>query len=317
MLAGGQATLPHEMAHASWLRRARARLAKPAVHEAVVAYVLLVPVLVGILVFSLGATLASLGISFADWSLTGRIEWVGAANYARMLRDPLFWKALSNTTWYVLGTVAVGIPLALFTAVAMNQKIRGMGIYRTIYFLPVVSSTVAVALLWSWLYASDYGILNWLLARVGLPGVPWLASPRWALPSIMIMSIWRYLGYDATIFLAGLQSVPEELYEAAKIDGAGTTRLFRHVTLPLMSPVIFFVVVLSFINAYQVFGEAYIMTRGGPLNSTTTIVYYIFQWAFQRFSMGYASALGYALFVIILALTLVQFRLEGRWVHYD
>jgi len=187
------------------LRRAREWLGRPTVNEAMVAYLFLLPIILGMLFFSLGATLASLGLSFADWSLTKSVVWVGAAYYRRMLADPLFWKALSNTTWYVLGTVVFGIPLALFTAVAMNQKVRGRGIFRTMYFLPVVSSTVAVALLWSWLHASDFGILNWLLSRVGLPGVPWLSSPRWALPSIMIMSVWRYLGYDATIFLAGLQ----------------------------------------------------------------------------------------------------------------
>jgi multiple sugar transport system permease protein len=234
-----------------------------------------------------------------------------------MITDDRFWKVLWNTVYFTVGNVPVGLALALGLAIAMNQKIRGIVFFRMTYFLPVVSSMVAVSLLWSWIYAKDIGILNWLLGKVGIPRIPWLSSTRWAMPSVIVMSIWKSLGYDMVVFLAGLQSIPPELYEAGKIDGAASWRLFRHITIPMLSPITFFLLMLSVINSFQVFAQTYVMTQGGPLWSTLTLVYYIFQWAFQRFSMGYASALAWVLFLIILALTLIQFRFEREWVHYE
>ncbi len=303
--------------HNTRLGRWRSWLSKPSVGEGITAYLLLLPTLVGLALFQVGAVVASFGISFTKFTVVRPPVLVGLANYERLVTDDRFWKVLWNTTYFTLGNVPLGIALALVLAIAMNQKIKGIAVFRTVYFLPVVSSMVAVSLLWSWLYARDIGLLNWLLGRVGIPRVPWLSSVRWAMPSVIIMSIWKTLGYDMVIFLAGLQSIPPELYEAAKIDGAGSWRLFRHITIPMISPIIFFVLILSVVGSFQVFAQTYVMTQGGPLWSTLTLVYYIFQWAFQRFSMGYASALAYVLFLIIMAITLVQFWFEKRWVHYD
>jgi multiple sugar transport system permease protein len=286
--------------------------------ERVTAYVLLLPTLVGLAVFTLGPVVASLLISFTKWDLTSPPVWVGLGNYhAMVVLDSLSRVSFLNTVYYVAVTVPAGVVLSLLLAVAMNQRIRGIVLYRTAYFLPVISSTVAVSLLWQWLYHPDYGLLNYLLGLLGLPPSKWLADPASAMPAVMIVSVWRGLGFNMVILLAGLQSVPQELYDAAAIDGAGLVDRFRDVTLPMLSPTIFFVTVLSVISSFQVFDQTYVMTRGGPLNATTTVVFYIFRQAFEWFHMGYAAALGYVLFAIILAFTLLQFRIQASWVHYE
>ena len=286
--------------------------------EQVTAYVLLTPTLIGLVVFTLGAVVAALLVSFTRWDLITPPQWVGLANYQAMLSlDGLARTALWNTVSYTIGTVPPGVILSLLLAIAMNQKVRGIILYRTAYFLPVISSTVAIALLWDWIYAPDYGLLNFLLRSLHLPTSQWLGDPATAMPAIIIMSVWRGLGFNMVIFLAGLQGIPQELYEAARIDGANNWHTFRHITVPLLSPVIFFVTVLSIVGSFQVFDQTYVMTQGGPLNATTTIVFYIYQQAFQWFHMGYAAALGYVLFAIILVFTLIQFKLQTLWVHYE
>ncbi len=286
--------------------------------EAVTAYVLLIPTLVGLILFTLGPVLEAFAISFTKWDLTSPPEFVGLGNYNAMaVLDPLSRISFANTLYYVVVTVPVGIALSLLLAVAMNQKIRGIVLYRTAYFLPVISSTVAVSLLWEWLYHPEYGLLNYLLSLVGIPPSKWLADPSSAMPAIMVVSVWRGLGFNMVILLAGLQSVPQELYDAAAIDGAGARARFLNVTVPMLSPTIFFVTVLSIISSFQVFDQTYVMTKGGPLNATTTIVFYIFRQAFEWFHMGYAAALGYVLFAVILAFTLLQFRIQRSWVHYE
>jgi multiple sugar transport system permease protein len=192
-----------------------------------------------------------------------------------------------------------------------------MAFFRTVYFLPVVSSMVAVALVWSWIYNPEYGLLNDLLARgFGVRGPAWLSDPRWAMPALVIVTVWKGLGYTMLLFLAGLQTSPDELSEAALTDGARAWARFRHVTLPMLSPTMFFVVVISLINAFQVFEQTFILTRGGPSNATRTLSYFIYENAFQFFQMGYASAMAFVLFVLLFTLTLVQFRLQKRWVFY-
>jgi len=285
--------------------------------EVLTAYLFVIPTVLGLLLFSLGPVLASLAISFTKWDLLTTPQWLGLQNYTAMFHDDLFWQALWNTAYYTLGTVPTGVVLALLLAIAMNQKVKGIVFYRTLYFLPVVSSIVAISLLWSWIYYPDYGILNHLLHGVGLPTLPWLGSTQWAMPAIIIMSIWHELGYNMVIMLAGLQGIPQELYEAAQIDGAGAWSSFLYITIPMLSPVIFFVTVLSLIGSFQVFGASYVMTKGGPLNSTLTLVYMIFREGFQYFDMGYASAIAYVLFLLILLFTLAQFNLQKFWVHYD
>jgi len=286
--------------------------------EAVTAYVLLIPTLIGLVFFTIGPVIAAFAISFTRWDLTSPPDWVGLGNYNAMVAlDPLSRVSFVNTLYYVVGTVPSGVVIALFIAIAMNQKVRGIVFYRTVYFLPVISSTVAISLIWEWLYEPQYGIFNYLLSFVGVAPIRWLSDPSTAMPAIMILSVWRGLGFNMIIFLAGLQAVPQELYEAAKIDGAGAVDRFRAVTVPMLSPTIFFVTVLSIISSFQVFDQTYVMTQGGPVNATTTIVFYIFRQAFQWFHMGYAAALGYVLFAVILAFTLLQFRLQRTWVHYE
>lgn len=288
------------------------------VREALEAYILILPTVIGLILFTAGPILASLYFSFTNWNLLSPPKWRGFDNYIELFtKDPLFWVTIKNTAYYVLGTVPTGAVLALLLAIALNQKIKGLAIFRTIYFIPVVSSVVAISVLWSWLYQADFGLINQLLRSLGFKGVGWLSSPTWAMPAVIIMSIWHGLGYNIVIFIAGLQSIPQDYYEAARIDGATAWQNFWHITIPLVSPVTFFVIILSLISSFQVFEQAYVMTQGGPVNATKTIVYYLYQTGFMNFHMGYASALAYVLFMVIVVLTLFQFSLQKRWVHYE
>jgi multiple sugar transport system permease protein len=284
--------------------------------EMIEAYLYLLPTFVGLILFSLGAIVVSVGISFTDWDILQPPHWVGLSNYVRLFSTPLNWQVFGNTLSYTGVIVPVGTALALGLALALNRGLRGIVLLRSLYFLPVISSTVAVALVWGWLYNQQFGLINYLLSVVGITGPAWLADTRTAMPAVIIMSIWKGLGYNMVIFLAGLQGIPRELYEAAAIDGAGAWAQFRYVTLPLVSPTTFFVVVLSTIAAFQVFDQTYVMTGGGPAYSTTTLALFIYQNAFQWFHMGYAAALSYVLFAAVAVVTLVQFRVQGRFVFY-
>ncbi|MDQ3399294.1 MAG: sugar ABC transporter permease [Deinococcota bacterium] len=282
------------------------------------AYGFLLPNLAGFLVFTFLPVFAALLISFTNWDLLQPPAWVGVENYLRLSRDPLFHRVLQNTALYVLGTVPIQMTIALAVAMALNQRIPGQLFFRTAYFMPVVASTVAVALVWRWIFHADFGLLNSFLYTIGIDNPPnWLSSTRWALPAIIIMSIWQQIGFSMVLFLAGLQSVPPQLYEAAKIDGAGPWQRFVAITIPMLSSTTFFVLVISIINSFQVFDQAFIMTEGGPANATNTIVFNIYRYAFQFFQMGYAAAMAWVLFAIIFAVTLVQFRYQKGWVHYD
>jgi multiple sugar transport system permease protein len=286
--------------------------------EAIEAYILILPTIIGLIVFTASPVLASLYYSFTRWNLLSTPKWQAFDNYIELItEDPLFWITIKNTAYYVLGTVPTGTVLALGLAIALNQKIRLVAVFRTIYFLPVVSSVVAISVLWLWLYQSDFGLVNEILRFFGFRGVRWLSSVTWAMPAIMIMSIWHGLGYNIVIFIAGLQGIPQDYYEAATVDGANSWHKFINITIPLLSPVTFFVLTLSVITSFQVFAQAYVMTQGGPVNATKTIVYYLFQQGFVNFHMGYASALAYVLFVIIVSLTMFQFWFQKRWVHYE
>ena len=286
--------------------------------EAIEAYILILPTIIGLIVFTASPVLASLYYSFTRWNLLSTPKWQAFDNYIELItEDPLFWITIKNTAYYVVGTVPTGTVLALGLAIALNQKIRLVAVFRTIYFLPVVSSVVAISVLWLWLYQSDFGLVNEMLRFFGFRGVRWLSSVTWAMPAIMIMSIWHGLGYNIVIFIAGLQGIPQDYYEAATVDGANSWHKFINITIPLLSPVTFFVLTLSVITSFQVFAQAYVMTQGGPVNATKTIVYYLFQQGFVNFHMGYASALAYVLFVIIVSLTMFQFWFQKRWVHYE
>jgi len=286
-------------------------------NDNVVGYLFVGPLILGLAIFTYGPVLAAFGLSFTKGDYISTPKWIGLDNYLRLLNEELFWKSLTNTLYYVVGVVPLGLILSLLLAIAMNQKLRGIVFFRSVYFLPTITSTVAISLMWMWIYNPEFGVLNFLLKQIGIHGPAWLSSPNWAMPAVIIMAIWRGLGYNMLIYLAGLQGIPDVYYEAAEIDGAGSFAKFRHITVPLLSPTTFLLLILGVIGAFQVFEYTYVMTGGGPLYSTLTLVLYIYNIAFRNFEMGYASALAYVLFFILLGLTLIQFRLQKRWVHYE
>jgi multiple sugar transport system permease protein len=292
--------------------------------ESLAGYAFISPWLLGFLAFTAGPVLASLLISFHSWSLLSTPEWVGLENYTKILADdPLFGTSLWNTAYYVILSVPLGICLALALALMLNRPMRGMGVFRTVFFLPSITNIVAVSVLWLWVFNPEFGLLNSVLRLFGVDGILWLQSERWAKPAFVVMSLWG-VGGSVIIFLAALQGIPRELYEAASLDGAGSARRFFHITLPMISPALFFSVVMGVIGSFQVFAQAFVMTgsaqpgsEGGPNNATLFIVLYLYKKAFQEFRMGYAAALAWLLFFIILFFTVVQTRLSRRWVYYE
>jgi multiple sugar transport system permease protein len=281
-------------------------------------YLFISPFLVGFVVFTAYPLLASLYLSFTNFNLMSAPQWVGLQNYARAFSDdPLFWGSLWRTTEYALLIVPLGVALSLGAAMLLNQGYPGTSIFRTFFFLPSITPVIASVLIWLWILHPTLGVMNYLLSLVGIQGPAWTQSTVWALPSLVLLGLWGTVGGSRMIvFLAGLQGVPPELHEAAEIDGANAWQRFRHVTLPLISPTIFFNVVISVIGALSVFSVAYIGTQGGPAYATYFYVYHLYTNAFQYNLMGYASALAWIFLVIVLALTVVQFRLQDRWVYY-
>ncbi len=290
-----------------------AALRRPlALREAKRAWAFLAPSLAHLLVFSVGPIVFSLWLSFHEWDLLAPARpFVGLDNYQELARDGDFLRALRNTAVYVL-FVPVGMVLALGLALFVDRRMPGVNLLRTVFFLPYITSFVAISLVWRWMFQPDVGLLNHLLTRVGIPAQPWLSSPATALPSLMLMSVWMYAGYMMVLFLAGLQSIPASLYESARIDGAGAWQRFRHITLPLLRPTALFVLVTMVIFMFQVFTAVYVMTEGGPLHATDVIVYHIYRNAWEYLRMGYASAMAWVLFAIVFLVTLVQFRWLGR-----
>ena len=282
-----------------------------------IGYLFIAPAVVLFLVFVVVPIFASLFLSFTQYNVLHPPVWVGLANFLTIiLQDPRFWKAFRNTIFYVLGVVPIGISLALLLAVALEELQRGKQFFKVLYFIPTVTSVVAISVVWKWLFAGEkFGLINSWLIRLGLEPIDWLLSPTWILPAIMIMSIWAGLGYNLVLFSAGLSTIPQTLYEAAKVDGAGWWTRFWHVTVPMLRPTLIFVVVTSVIASFQVFDQVYIMTSGtgegvgGVLDSGLTLVAYLYDQGFQRFHMGYASAIGYLIFGCVLGLTLVNRRL--------
>jgi multiple sugar transport system permease protein len=287
--------------------------------EAIAGYLLLLPWAIGFALFVAGPLVASAVLSFTAFDVARPPRFVGLDNYVTAFTtDDRFLKSLQLTFIYAI----VAVPLALFgsllLAVLLNQRLRGTALYRTFFFLPSLTPAVAVAILWTWLLQPDVGLVNYLLSLVGIQGPKWLGSTEWAMPSLIVITLWTTIGGNRMmIFLAGLQGVPQELYDASDIDGAGAIQKFRHVTLPLISPTMFFNLVLGIIVALKVFTVAFIATGGGPAYSTWFIALHIWSQAFKYLEMGYASALAWIFTLILLALTFVQFRLSRRWVHYE
>jgi multiple sugar transport system permease protein len=286
-------------------RRGLSRLQR---RELAWAALFLLPNLLGFLTFSVGPLLFSLAMTTMDWQLVKPPVFTGTANIQRLLADDVFWTALGNTALYVAMYVPLLTVCAFLVAVALDRKLRGITLFRTIFFMPSVVLFVSVAMLWQWLYEPQNGLINYLLSLLGIQGPPWLSSRQWALPSIVLMGVWRHAGYYSLIFLAGLQAVPEELHEAAQVDGATPVQRIRYLTIPLIFPTTFFVVVTSLIAAFQLFGEAFVMTKGGPGYATTTLVYYVYRSGFEVFRMGYAALIAWVLFALIFVVTLVQWR---------
>jgi ABC-type sugar transport system permease subunit len=279
-------------------------------------YLFLSPALVGLVVFVLGPMLYAFGLSFVRWDLIRpNPRFVGLDNYLTVLSSAEFWRALWVTAIYTLGTVPPAMAIGLALALLLDRRIPGRGTFRAICFIPSITSLVAVAVVWAWIFHPDFGLLNAALRTVGIQGSRWLGSPRDALPALMVVAIWRHVGYDMVIFLAGLQAVPRDLLEAATVDGAGPWQRFRYVILPLLAPTTLFVLVISVIDSFQVFTTVDALTQGGPAGATSVLLYHLYEVAFVKFEMGRASAIAYVTFALVMALTALQLRIGRGHVH--
>lgn len=276
------------------------------------AWVMLIPSVVGFLMFMLIPMVATFVLSFMEYDMLDPPTFVGLANYIEMFHDETTWQVTGNTVAYTLMTVPVGMVLALILAVALDQKIAFRRFYRAAFFLPSITSMVVVAIVWQWIYNPEYGLLNYILSFFGIAPKEWLISASTALPSLAIVGVWKRLGYDMLIFLSGLQGISTTYYEAAKLDGASKWQQFRYITLPLLTPTTFFVFVMAIINSFQVFDQVMLMTEGGPGRSSSVLVHYLYQNAFQYFKMGYACALAYLLFFIVMIVTVFNMRMEKK-----
>ena len=280
------------------------------------AWFFLAPALTLIGVFFFLPVAASLLLSVTDFDLYGiadpsNTRFVGFDNYSRLLQTPDFWNALKNTFYFAVVGGPLTIAVSLGAALLLNSKlVRFKSFFRTIYFTPFVTTLVAVAIVWKYLYHTRYGLFNFMLGKVGVDPIDWLGDPHWAMPAIILMAVWKSFGYNMLIFIAGLQAIPEDLYDAAEIDGASTTRRFFSITLPMLAPTLVFVSVITMIGYFQLFAEPYVMTQGGPLRSTTSVVLLMYEEGFRWWRMGYAAAIAFVLFIVILLATLVQFRLQ-------
>jgi len=288
------------------------------VRRTAAAWCFVAPALLVIAIFFFVPVVAALGLSFTDFDIYAladphNLRLVGLGNYVRLLQTPLFWQAFGNTLYFVV----VGVPLSMLAsfgaALLLHSRLaRFPGFFRTALFAPVVTTLVAVAVIWRYLFNPHYGLLNYALSRLGIPAVDWLGDPHWAMPAIIILAVWKNFGYNMVILLAGLQSIPEPLYEAARIDGASAWRQFRHVTLPMLAPIVAMVNILTIAGYFQLFAEPYVMTQGGPLQSTVSVLYFMYEEGFKWWNLGSASAVAFVLFVFIFCVTALQLRL-ARW----
>ncbi|MFA5014173.1 MAG: sugar ABC transporter permease [Actinomycetota bacterium] len=283
-------------------------------------YSFIAPSILSFLIFNFIAIIASFLISFTDWRLIASPNFVGLANYQKLFTDPVFPKAMINTAIYTFFSVPLGVFMALLLAVVLNQKIRGLPFFRVLYYTPAISSSVAVAMVWMWIYSTDYGILNYILGLFGISPVDWLNNTKTVLLAVSTVSIWKDLGFKIIILLAALQDVPKDMIEAAEIDGAGWWKRLTHITMPLISPAIFFVSVTGFISAIQSMDLVYNMRfeqDGGPARATTTMAFYIYQVAFSYLRMGYGTTLAIIMFLVILIITYIQWHVRKRFIYLE
>lgn len=291
----------------------------PSRREALWGFLFILPTYLGFAIFILGPVVAVAGMSFTKFDVLGGSVFTGLANYSRMLSDDRLRTVYANTFLFTIFAVFFNVSIGLALAVLLNRRLPQLvrNFFRSIYFFPLLVAHTYVAVIWQFLYQRDTGVINYYLSLLGLGPVAWLASPNWVLPSVIIMDVWKNTGFAMIIFLAGLQNIPRDYYEAARIDGAGALQLFLRITLPLLTPTIFFVLIIFMIGAIQVFDTIIVLTGGGPGDASRSVVIYIYEQAFQNFDLGYASTIAMTLFVVILTLTLFQFWFSRRWVHYE
>ena len=275
--------------------------------------IFIAPALIGTFVFIIIPVICSFGLSFTRWDLLNPIEFVGLDNYAGIFTEPLFYKILLNTIVFALSTSVFGVIIPLVLAAILNTKIRGSEFYKTAYFLPFITPMIVIGIIWEWIFDPNIGLLNKFLPL----HINWLYDPHFAMPALILVSVWKLIGYNMVIFLSALSGISQSMFEAAKIDGANEFQTFKNVTIPLLSPTIFFVVIITAISSFQIFDLIYLMTQGGPLDSTNVLVYAIYKNAFEYFNIGKASAIAYVLFVIILVLTLAQWKLRKKLVYNE
>lgn len=275
------------------------------------------PMVLGFTLLLFTPLVMALYMSLTDWPLLGEATFTGLDNYKAIMSDKEFWKVLGNTFYFAAGLVPLNIVLSLLLAVPLSGKLRGMGTYRTVIFIPVMTSLVVWSIVWKYMFATDSGFINQLLQLIGVTGPAWLYDRELAMPVVIVTSVLKNLGLNMVLFIAALQQVPAQLYEAAKIDGANKTVTFFRITLPMITHTLFLTIIMTMIGSLKVFGQIYVMTQGGPVGSTKVLVYYIWEKAFKVYEFGYASALAYVLFIIVLALTLVQWGLRKRWVIHE
>ncbi|MEA4883302.1 MAG: sugar ABC transporter permease [Clostridia bacterium] len=300
-------------------RRLKNKGASMRTRETLAAWGFLAPnIAVWALVYVFAAGVA-VWLSFQDWDLLSPPKFAGFSNYVKLFtNDPDFKRAAVNTLYYVVGIVPIGTVISLLLAIVMNQELKGITFFRTAFYMPVVTSTVAISVVWVWMFNPDRGLFNYFLNLVGVQNPPgWIYDTVWSKPAVIIENTWHYVGYYMVLFLGGLQGIPAHLYEAAEVDGASGWEKFWKITLPLLSPTTFLVVILRIIGAFQIFEEVYVMTEGGPWGSTESLVYFIYTKGFRSFKMGYASAAAIILFAVIFVFTLIQFKLQKNWVNYE
>lgn len=282
-------------------------------NESLAAWIFILPALLGTFIFIIIPVICSFGLSFTKWDLLNPVQFAGLQNYIEIFNEPLFGKILLNTIVFAVSTSILGVIIPLILAVILNSKIRGSEFYKTAYFLPFITPMIVIGIVWQWIFDPNIGLLNKLLHI----HINWLYDTHWALPALIIVSVWKLIGYNMIIFLSSISGISNSMFEAAKIDGAGHVKTFLYVTVPMLAPSIFFVIIITAISSFQIFDLIYLMTQGGPLDSTNVLVYAIYKNAFEYFNVGKASAIAYVLFVIILILTLIQWKLRKKLVFNE